>query len=75
MNVRDVLPRPAAGREKPGKWASLGLTLAVHLGLALFLFFGVRWQSAPPATLEVSLSGAPAPTAAPAAAPEPKPAP
>ncbi|MER2553736.1 MAG: TonB C-terminal domain-containing protein, partial [Thauera sp.] len=32
-------------REPPGKWQSLGLTVAVHLGLFLFLFFGVRWQS------------------------------
>lgn len=52
--VRDHGPRQA-----PGKWSSLALTIAVHLGLALFLFMGVRWQSAPPAALEVSLSSAP----------------
>ncbi|MFU2487039.1 energy transducer TonB [Thauera sp. WH-1] len=59
-------------RELPGKWASLGLTIAVHLGLALFLFFGVRWQSSPPAALEVQLAAAPSTTPAP---PKPQPAP
>ncbi len=65
----------------PGKWLSLALTVAVHLGLALFLFFGVRWQNEPPAALEVELTGAPvrvAPAPKPQAAaprPEPKPAP
>ncbi|WP_341648448.1 cell envelope integrity protein TolA [Thauera humireducens] len=44
------------------------MTVAVHLGLFLFLFFGIRWQSAPPAALEVSLASAPR-----IAAPAPKP--
>ena len=67
---------PRGQRPPPGKWAAAGLTVAVHLGLALFLFFGVRWQSAPPAALEVGLAGAPAPAAAPAAKPaRPTPAP
>lgn len=64
----------AYSREHPGKWASLALTFAVHIGLALFLFFGIRWQSAPPAALEVSLASAPR-IAAPAPAPAPKPEP
>ncbi|HRP67490.1 MAG TPA: energy transducer TonB [Thauera sp.] len=59
-------------RELPGKWASLGLTIAVHLGLALFLFFGVRWQSSPPAALEVQLAAAPSAAPTP---PRPQPAP
>ena len=66
--------RAAPPREAPGKWQSLGLTIAVHLGLFLFLFFGIRWQSAPPAALEVSLASAPR-IAAPAPAPSPKPEP
>ena len=45
MRERAAPPR----REAPGKWQSLGLAIAVHLGLFLFLFFGVRWQSTPPA--------------------------
>ena len=43
--------------------------------MALFLFFGVRWQSPPPAALEVGLAGAPVPAAAPAARPKPTPEP
>lgn len=67
MNDRAAPPR----REPPGRKASAALTVAVHLGLALFLFFGIRWQSQPPASLEVELASAP-PSAAPsAAAPEP----
>lgn len=74
--------RAAPPREHPGKVASLGLTIAVHLALALFLFFGIRWQSQPPASLEVELSSAPPRAAAPAepaepteSTPPPKPAP
>lgn len=65
--------RSSPPREAPGKWKSLALTLAVHFGLLLFLFFGIRWQSAPPASLEVELTGAPAQVAS--APPPPKPAP
>ena len=72
--MRDGKDRAAAPREAPGKWLSFGLTLAVHLGLFLFLFFGIRWQSAPPAALEVSLASAPR-VAAPAPVAEPRPAP
>ena len=75
MRERVAQPR----REAPGKWQSMGLAIAVHVGLFLFLFFGVRWQSPPPAALEVGLASMPA-RSAPAAArpqptPEPKPAP
>jgi colicin import membrane protein len=68
-----------SNRDEPGKWASLGLTVAVHLGLIAFLVFGVRWQSSPPAGMQVDLVAAvpsqPAPPP-PAPAPEPpKPAP
>ena len=70
--------RVAPPREAPGKWQSLGLTVAVHLGLFLFLFFGIRWQSPPPAGLEVGLVSAPdmaAPAPKPAPKPEPRPEP
>ncbi len=69
---------PHSDHDQPGKWASLGLTIAVHLGLIAFLVFGVRWQSAPPAAMQVDLVAAvpsrPAPPPPPAAEP-PKPAP
>lgn len=71
MRDRPAPPR----REPPGKWQSLGLTVAVHLGLFLFLFFGIRWQSQPPASLEVELASAPQRAATPAETPKPPPRP
>ena len=71
MRDRAASPR----KPLPGKWQSLGLTVAVHLGLFLFLFFGVRWQSPPPAGIEVALTSAPLTSSAPAPRHEPKPAP
>ncbi|TAH44989.1 MAG: TonB C-terminal domain-containing protein, partial [Betaproteobacteria bacterium] len=71
MNDHAAPPR----REPPGKKASAALTVAVHVGLALFLFFGIRWQSQPPASLEVELASAPPRAAAPVAAPAPEPKP
>ena len=74
----------AQQRRDPAQWASVALALLVHLALAAFLFFGVRWQSEPPAAVQVSLVSQPAITPAPppkpaapkpAPAPEPKPAP
>ncbi|MDT3672335.1 MAG: energy transducer TonB [Aromatoleum sp.] len=69
---------PHSDHDQPGKWASLGLTIAVHLGLIAFLVFGVRWQSAPPAAMQVDLVAAvpsrPAPPPPPAPEPQ-KPAP
>ena len=61
-------------QEQPGKLASLTLTIVVHVGLALFLFFGVNWQSKPPASLEVELVSAPS-SRAPQAQPTPEPRP
>ena len=71
MRDRAASPR----KPPPGKWQSLGLTVAVHLGLFLFLFFGVRWQSPPPAGIEVALTSAPLMSSSPAPRPEPKPEP
>lgn len=69
----------APPREQPGKLVSLVLTIVVHLGLLLFLFFGIRWQSQPPAALEVALTSGPpaisAPAPPPATKPEPRPEP
>ncbi len=71
--------------EEPGKVPSAVLALLVHVLLALFLFFGVQWQSRQPEAVMVELwTSAPAPPAAkvepkpqvkPAPAPEPKPEP
>ena len=79
-----ILPRA----NKPGKRISIALAIAVHLLLAGFLFYGVRWQTKATDVVEVELvraapePAAPAPVAAPPAptvepppVPEPKPEP
>lgn len=65
-----LLDRP----EEPGKLTSGLLAAAVHILLALFLFYGVRWQTTAPEAVEVELVQAAAPVAAPETpAPEPEP--
>jgi colicin import membrane protein len=82
-------PILAPSGNKPGKRISIALAVAVHLILAAFLFYGVRWQTKDTDVVEVELVRAtaepaavtppppaavpPAPTIAPP--PEPKPAP
>lgn len=77
-----ILPRV----NKPGKRISIALAIAVHLLLAGFLFYGVRWQTKATDVVEVELVRAtpepaapiavpPAPTFAPPPAPKPEPAP
>jgi len=59
---------------KPGKRISIALAIAVHLLLAGFLFYGVRWQTKATNVVEVELvRAAPEPVAA--AAPAVPPAP
>lgn len=68
-----------------GKYISIALALAMHALLAMFLFYGVRWQTKSPDAIEVELvrtvpvpaAVAPAPTfePPPVPKPEPKPAP
>ncbi|MEK7360844.1 MAG: cell envelope integrity protein TolA, partial [Pseudomonadota bacterium] len=41
--------------QEPGKVPSIALAVAVHLLLAAFLFFGVRWQSSQPEAVMVEL--------------------
>lgn len=65
-----ILPRA----NKPGKRISIALAIAVHLLLAGFLFYGVRWQTKATDVVEVELVRAvpePAAVAAPVAAPAP----
>lgn len=62
----------------PGKGLSLALAVAVHLLLAVFLVYGIRWQTKVHDVVEVDLVRAlpsPAPTPRPEPAPEPKPEP
>ncbi|MDR1227862.1 MAG: TonB C-terminal domain-containing protein [Azoarcus sp.] len=59
---------------RPRKFLSLILTLAVHIGLLAFLFFGIDWQSQPLGSLEVGLVG-PGPAPVRQAPPPPPPEP
>lgn len=54
-----------------GKYAALVLTAIVHLALAAFLFYGVRWQTQASDVVEVELVRAAAPPPAVAVAPAP----
>ncbi len=66
-------PEPSA--PPPGKRAALVLAVAVHLLLALFLFYGVHWQSQSSSAVAVELvRSIPAPQvrSQPAPPPEPK---
>ena len=49
--------------QEPGKVPSIVLAVAVHLLLAAFLFFGVRWQSKQPEAVMVELWNSPAASA------------
>ena len=73
-NESPILP-PA---NKAGKRASIALAIAVHLLLAGFLFYGVRWQTKSTDAVEVELVRAvpePAPATPVAVPPAPTPAP
>ncbi len=51
---------------EPGKYVSLALAIGMHVILALFLFYGVRWQTHTPEAVQVELVRAmPQPMAAP----------
>lgn len=66
MSESPILPP----RNKAGKRISIILAVAVHLLLAGFLFYGVRWQTKATDVVEVELVRAtPEPAAAPVAAP------
>lgn len=65
---------------KPGQKAAAVLAVAVHVLLALFLIYGIRWQSSFPEAVEVELvrsvpSPAPQKSPEPVKDPEPKPEP
>jgi colicin import membrane protein len=61
--------------QEPGKVPSVVLAVMVHVVLAVFLFFGVRWQSKQPEAVMVELWVSPPVAEKVAPAPEVKPAP
>lgn len=69
-------PLPPQKREAPGRRISIALAVAVHVMLAIFLIYGIRWQSQRPEAVEVEVVPAvPAPAAEPAPPPPPPPMP
>lgn len=67
-------PQQAARGPDPGKWASIALSVLMHAVLIGLLIYGIRWQSSPPASVEVDLVRA-LPAQPAVAKPEPKPEP
>jgi len=61
--------------DAPGKRVSIALAVGVHVILALFLFYGVRWQNRLPEAVEVELVRAVTTPATPAPQIEPRPEP
>ncbi|MCZ7655276.1 MAG: TonB C-terminal domain-containing protein [Rhodocyclaceae bacterium] len=63
-------------REEPGRKVSAAFAALVHIALAALLIYGIRWQTAPPAAVEVELVRAvPAPPSPAILPPRPEPAP
>ena len=68
--MRTVLLQPVPA---PGKTAAMVLAVSVHLALAVFLFYGVNWQTRLATPVEVELvRGEPAPPLAPPAEAKPE---
>jgi colicin import membrane protein len=67
----------AAPPNAPGRNAAVALTFAVHVLLAVFLIYGIRWQTQLPESVAVELVSTvpPAPAAEPRPAPPPEPVP
>lgn len=62
-------------RDEPGRYASVGLSLLMHVVLVALLFYGIRWQSSPREVVQAELVPASAPAAVRAPKPEPVPNP
>jgi colicin import membrane protein len=56
-----TLSRTMPLRMERGKYVSLALTIAVHCALAIFLIYGIHWQTTAPEAVEVDLVRAPEP--------------
>ena len=74
-----VLGVPYRVPRERSRWPSLGLALAMHLGLLFFLWVGVHWQNTEPVAVEAEVWDLKVQDAAPppevTTAPEPTPAP
>src|SRR5574343_597523 len=63
MMLRNATECPIRPRPVPGKYLSLVLTALIHVMLAAFLFFSVRWQTKPQAVAVELVSSLPPPPA------------
>ena len=76
--IDHVLGKPYSVPRERSRWPSLGLALAMHLGLLFFLWVGVHWQNTEPVAVEAEVWDMQVQTAAPApevtTEPEPTPA-
>ncbi|MDN2699379.1 cell envelope integrity protein TolA [Janthinobacterium sp. SUN073] len=77
--IDHVLGKPYSVPRERSRWPSLGLALAMHLGLLFFLWVGVHWQNTEPVAVEAEVWDLKVQTAAPppdvATEPEPTPTP
>lgn len=77
--IDHVLGKPYSVPRERSRWPSLGLALAMHLGLLFFLWVGIHWQNTEPVAVEAEVWDLKVQTAAPppevATEPEPTPAP
>jgi len=77
--IDHVLGKPYSVPRERSRWPSLGLALAMHLGLLFFLWVGVHWQNTEPVAVEAEVWDLKVQTAAPppevATESEPTPAP
>ena len=77
MNVATTadaaLARPYAVPPASGRSGAIALAVVMHLLLGALLFFGIRWQSSPPETIQAELWSAVPQVAAPAPRPVPPP--
>ena len=68
-----TLARPYGVPKSGGGGPAIALAVVVHVLLAILLFFGVRWQSSPPAVIQAELWSAVPQVAAPPPRPVPVP--
>ncbi len=69
-----TLARPYDVPHSGGSGRAIALAVLMHVLLGVLLFFGIRWQSSPPAVIQAELWSAMPQTAAPAPRPVPPPA-
>ena len=68
-----AVARPYTVPQSGGSGRAIALAVVMHLLLGGLLFFGIRWQSSPPAVIQAELWSAVPQTAAPAPRPVPPP--